>query len=470
MHRGRNWTIILILSTFFSMFLIFSNLKNSPQNLRNFHENSENQEIFENSQNFSEFLHHPFDNFCKFPLHSTYAKDIMTPDHSGTRLRTLKCNLTNGNDMATMDSQGYLYIYAKYSQYPILNKTFECDIISIEGGLRNETAKQGKKDIQEVEVVKNVMQNMRLWVNADAFFVRCFDRDEEKGNLSDVLLWEKPFAGLEDRSLPKYQIYTRPDLESINNYGNPRHKPRKSEKSINRYSIDILGFDSTSRTQFMRHLPRTTEIMQKLGYHFLYGYNKVADNSMVNLGPILIGDMPEAISKPKFDESGDINLDWILPQNESMDPTMLKFLWKTMKEKYGCETLFNDDISRSHLGLFNYPNIEFKPGFTEKPADHYYRQYYLAFYNKWKYLPCKDGDQIQWEFVQIWRRFAHYYKDICHFGFTFISSLTHDSPFLVETLDERLAGSLSEMNLEGLLDNSLSIIMGDHGNRIGTIQ
>ncbi|CAI5450415.1 unnamed protein product [Caenorhabditis angaria] len=395
----------------------------------------------------------------------------LSGDHSATRLRTLKCNLTQGNEMATMDSQGYLYIHARFSKFPKHDKNLQCDIVFVEGGLRNDARKESKNDLREVKKVANVGQNVRLWVNADAFLVRCFEREKKKEEkLVEKLVWEKPFAGLEDRKLTKYQISQHADLESINNYGNPRHNPRKTEKSINRYSIDILGFDSTSRTQFMRHLPRTTEIMLKLGYHFLYGYNKVADNSMVNLGPILIGDMPEAISKPKFDESGDINLDWILPQNDSLDPTNLRFLWNVMKEKYGCETLFNEDISRAFLGLFNYPQNEFKGGFTKNPADHYFRKYYLAIYKKWNYAACKDGDQIQWEFVQIWRRFAHYYKDICHFGFSFITTLTHESPFVLETLDERLAGSLSEMNLEGLLDNSLSIIMGDHGNRIGTIQ
>lgn len=187
---------------------------------------------------------------------------------------------------------------------------------------------------------------------------------------------------------------------------------------------------------FMRHMPRTVETMEKLGFHYLYGYNKVADNSMVNLAPILVGDMPEALKKPKHDESGDINLNWILPTEDKLDPTKLNFLWKVMKEseedvefikvkiclEYGCKSLFNEDISGKTLGLFNYPPTEFQPGFTEDPAEHYYRAYYLAVYEHWHYEACKDAEQIQAEFVSIWRRFAHRYKDICHFGFTFVTT------------------------------------------------
>ncbi|PIO58265.1 hypothetical protein TELCIR_20303, partial [Teladorsagia circumcincta] len=86
---------------------------------------------------------------------------------------------------------------------------------------------------------------------------------------------------------------------------------------------------------------------------------------------------------------------------------------------------------------------------------------------KWVYTVCKDGDQIQREFVDLWRRFANRYKSICHFGFTFITSLTHEAGLTLETLDEYLKSSLENLQISGALDNSVSIIMGDHGNRIG---
>ncbi|VDM68857.1 unnamed protein product, partial [Strongylus vulgaris] len=119
------------------------------------------------------------------------------------------------------------------------------------------------------------------------------------------------------------------DLNSFDDYG--RKRPLQSEKETDqRYSIDILGFDSTSRTMFMRHLPRTMETMNKLGYELLYGYTKVGDNSEPNIIPILAGDLPEALQEPKLDNFGDINSEWILPRSRKLNPDRIPFLWKMM--------------------------------------------------------------------------------------------------------------------------------------------
>ncbi|VDK82730.1 unnamed protein product [Cylicostephanus goldi] len=74
------------------------------------------------------------------------------------------------------------------------------------------------------------------------------------------------------------------------------------------------------------------------------------------------------------------------------------------------------------FGLFHYPPKDFLPGFTSPPADHFYRAYYLAVYKNWLYTQCKDGNQVQRRYVDLWRRFSNKYKDECHFGFTFMST------------------------------------------------
>ncbi|KAK6022048.1 hypothetical protein OSTOST_12267 [Ostertagia ostertagi] len=91
-------------------------------------------------------------------------------------------------------------------------------------------------------------------------------------------------------------------------------------------------------------------------------------------------------------------------------------------------------------------------------------------FQKWVYTVCKDGDQVQREFIDLWRRFANRYKSICHFGFTFITSLTHEAGLTLETMDEYIRSSLENLQISGALDNSISIIMGDHGNRIGLVR
>uniref|UniRef100_A0A912MTU6 DUF229 domain containing protein n=1 Tax=Haemonchus contortus TaxID=6289 RepID=A0A912MTU6_HAECO len=403
-------------------------------------------------------LFHPFNNWCKFPLPNAYASDIVRW-HVSERMRQLKCPYEDF-DMATMDSEGYMYVHPHFTRYPNITNDVKCKVVFIEGGLRNNVTNEGSTKITEVATVE-APENTRFYANADAFYIRCYQKDKQ--------IFEKAFAGMRDLNKQKNKIYISEDIESFEHFGGKRKRPPIIDKP-KRFSIDILAFDSTSRTMFMRHMPRTVDLMDKLGYEILYGYNKIGDNSMVNLLPILVGDIPEALAEPVKDSSGDVNTQWILPTTKKLDPSQLSFLWKIMQEKFGCRTMFNDDIADLSRGLFHYPGNEFKPGFTSQPADHYYRAYYIAIYKKWVYTVCKDGDQIQKEFVDLWRRFAHRYKNICHFGFTFISSLTHEAGLTLETLDEYLRSSLENLQISGTLDNTVSIIMGDHGNRIGAVK
>ncbi|WKY07396.1 hypothetical protein Q1695_007107 [Nippostrongylus brasiliensis] len=402
---------------------------------------------------------HPFENSCKFPLPNIYAKDV-AGWFSGERLRQLQCPYEDV-DLATMDSEGYMYVHPHHAHYKNVMNDIKCKVVFVEGGIRDNTTKLGHKTIVEVATFE-APENTRFYANGDVYFIRCFNNATQQ-------VFQKIFAGMRDLQREKNKIYITDDMESFDQFGGRRKNPSTKEKP-NRYSIDILTIDSTSRTMFMRHMPRTVEMMTRLGYEMFYGYTKVGDNSMVNLEPILAGDIPEALVEPMNDTSGDINPQWILPTNKALDPSLLPFLSKIMEKEYGCKTMFNDDIGTADRGIFHYPSGEFQPGFTTPPADHYYRAYYLALYKNWTYGPCKDGGQIQREFFELWRRFAQRYKDICHFGFTFITTLTHEDGYRLETMDEYLRSSLENLHITGALDNSVSIIMGDHGNRIGAIQ
>ena len=52
----------------------------------------------------------------------------------------------------------------------------------------------------------------------------------------------------------------------------------------------MIGVDSVSRLNFHRQFPETTRILkEKLGAYEMYGYNKVRDNTFVNLVPLFLG-------------------------------------------------------------------------------------------------------------------------------------------------------------------------------------
>ncbi|KAL6737039.1 hypothetical protein Aduo_010716 [Ancylostoma duodenale] len=403
-----------------------------------------------------DLLFHPFDNACKFVMTNTYASDVVKWK-VGERLRQWKCPYDD-YDFATMDSEGYMYVHPHFARHPDVTHNVTCRVVFLEGGIRS--VRNRFDTFEEVATVE-APENKRFHANGDVFCIRCHQNETQ--------VFQKVYAGIRDLSKEKYKVYIVEDTESFDKFGR-RRKTTENPAKPGRYSIDILAFDSTSRTMFMRHMPRTVDLMNKLGYELFYGYTKVGDNSAVNLEPILAGDIPEALNESKFDITGDINQDWILPTTKGLDPTLLPFLWKTMKERFGCRTMFNDDIAVSERGIFHYPPEEFQAGFTSPPTDHYYRAYYLAVYNNWIYTGCKDGGQIQREFVDIWRRFANVYKDVCHFGFTFITSLTHEDSFHIETLDEFMRSSLENLHVTGALDNTVSVIMGDHGNRVGLVQ
>ena len=66
------------------------------------------------------------------------------------------------------------------------------------------------------------------------------------------------------------------------------------------YSDDLpnvlfVGIDSVSRLNFDRHFPQTAKLLAKHKFYTMFGYNKVADNTFVNLTPLLTGHYLEDI-------------------------------------------------------------------------------------------------------------------------------------------------------------------------------
>lgn len=52
----------------------------------------------------------------------------------------------------------------------------------------------------------------------------------------------------------------------------------------------MIGLDSVSRLNFHRQFPTTYKILrERLAAYEMYGYNKVRDNTFVNLVPMFLG-------------------------------------------------------------------------------------------------------------------------------------------------------------------------------------
>ncbi|KAJ9573504.1 hypothetical protein L9F63_009068, partial [Diploptera punctata] len=218
-----------------------------------------------------------------------------------------------------------------------------------------------------------------------------------------------------------------------------------------RLDVLMFGFDSLSRNMFIRHLPRTYHYLREtLQMIDLRGYNIVGDGTPQALIPILTGktelELPET-RKRMGDKAAFVNI--------------YPFVWKEFQESGYIE-------DTPDIGTFTYR----LKGFDSPPTDHYGRTYYLAASQEYsrhkKYcmgsLPRhKMSDLEDFDHVFV-------YKEKPKFMFSFHGELSHDSHNLVASADVDMLEWLQTMNDEGFFNNTLLIIMSDHGPRFADIR
>ncbi|KAI6216638.1 hypothetical protein M3Y99_01807400 [Aphelenchoides fujianensis] len=186
-------------------------------------------------------------------------------------------------------------------------------------------------------------------------------------------------------------------------------------------SLVVFIIDSTARNQFVRHAPLSYELMNKLGFVSLNGYTKVGDNSGVNLFPA----------------------------------------------KRGCISMFNDDIMHPNRGLFAYHHHN---GFEKPPTDYFFRPFSLVNVRK-EVKPALGhctihGQSVVNQHFGFIERFSRVFKDHCHFSVNFFTSTSRE----LGVEDEEIRSTLEKFSASGVLNNTVVVVMGDHGNRIGGIQ
>jgi hypothetical protein len=135
-------------------------------------------------------------------------------------------------------------------------------------------------------------------------------------------------------------------------------KYSKNKNKIEELSILILGVDSVSRSNMIRYMPETRKyLLQNMSAFELNGYNKVADNTFVNIVPMTTG---------KFVKE--------LPWTEDMKNVPFDkydFIWKKYSQ-HGYRTLYSEDAPG--IQMFDY----LKAGFSKFPADYFNRPFSLA--------------------------------------------------------------------------------------------
>ncbi|GJQ86031.1 hypothetical protein Trydic_g14975, partial [Trypoxylus dichotomus] len=219
-------------------------------------------------------------------------------------------------------------------------------------------------------------------------------------------------------------------------------------------NVLMFGFDSLSRNTFIRKLPKSYDYLSNyLRGLVLQGYNIVGDGTPQALTPILTGrtelELPDV--RKRFTNTQTVDV--------------YPFIWKDFQEN-GYVTGFLEDLP--YTGIYQYR----LKGFSNPPTDHYMRPYYLAIskeFEKWPRLCVGETPRhkVMLDYIE---QFFAVYKSKPKFLFGFHGELSHDDYNLIGAADNDLLDFLKNLEKSGILDNTVLILMADHGPRFSKIR
>lgn len=248
-------------------------------------------------------------------------------------------------------------------------------------------------------------------------------------------------------------VQVKRDVQSKFNKSNSEKSSTEENKRLN---VLLLGFDSMSRLNLLRTMPKTVQYLRHNGWLELLGYNKVGDNTLPNVAAILTGLNLDQMKKQcwtsrfkKFDDC--------------------PFVWKEFS-KLGYVTVYAEDQPTG--STFNYH----KTGFVIPPTDYYIRPFLLASEHE---LPVKIRDFMNVclgptptseHIFRYTTDFMTVFKSALYFMIAWINNFSHSSNATPETMDERVAQFFHELEKTGALNTTFVIFLSDHGMRWGDIR
>ncbi|XP_030753812.1 uncharacterized protein LOC115880669 isoform X3 [Sitophilus oryzae] len=240
--------------------------------------------------------------------------------------------------------------------------------------------------------------------------------------------------------------------------------PKKRNESIDRSdrlkpNILIVGLDAVSRVNFHRQMPRTLGyLVNKLGAVEMLGYNKVADNTFVNLMPVLSGHFVDELKQTCW-------------PNDTVRFDDCSFLWNNFSDK-GYATTFGEDCA--WMGIFNFV----KRGFGKQPVDYYYSPYSWITENAigndkdFNCELCLGGRKVYSTALDYVSKVVQTMAidSQPHFTFFWTVSLSHDYLNYPSLGDSTYYNFFKRLKDDGLIENTVVVFMSDHGIRWGDIR
>ncbi|XP_060063324.1 uncharacterized protein LOC132543825 [Ylistrum balloti] len=279
--------------------------------------------------------------------------------------------------------------------------------------------------------LKNKFLNFTEFINVTDEFclVRCF-------SINNTTLTEQYFAFvIRNETLVNSRNKVR---STIQDTGTMVRRPM---------NVVMIGLDSTSRMNFIRHMNFTRSFLTKtMDSVELLGYNKAGLNTFRNILLMLLGITEEELNGTKgfFDD--------------------YPFIWKDFM-KAGYVTFMGEDNANN--AIFYY----LKKGFHSAPVDYYLRPFVMGLEaSRIRNGLCAGNSMILQLIFDKLADFITTYQHVPHFTFTFITDPAHDDPNGLGVVDLPLTRTLIDLNARGLLDNTMLLIFGDHGSRYGRIR
>jgi CheY-specific phosphatase CheX len=231
-------------------------------------------------------------------------------------------------------------------------------------------------------------------------------------------------------------------------------KYSKNKTKIEELSILILGVDSVSRSNMIRYMPETRKyLLQNMSAFELNGYNKVADNTFINIVPMTTG---------KFVKE----LPWTQDiKNVTFDK--YDFIWKKYSQ-HGYRTLYCEDAPG--IQIFDY----LKAGFSKFPADYFNRPFSRAaedISDLWnsghQCIHARPETGIMLDYL---KQFLYKFKSLIYFAFTFLTRLTHDYLAATRKADAIYLKIFEDISRDATLNKTVLFFLSDHGIRFGAIR
>lgn len=233
---------------------------------------------------------------------------------------------------------------------------------------------------------------------------------------------------------------------------------RRKSNDVDHPSVLIFGVDSMSRLNFVRQLPRTYHVLTNVLDAIVFkGMTKTGDNTFPNMMALLSG-----INVHKRNNKSN-TLSVYKPTYFDDVP----IVWDSFRAS-GYATMYNEDAPS--LTVFNFH----ASGFKDQPTDYYVRPFWLAlnsissFHSKDS--RCYGNTPKHMYLLDYIEQFAARMKNHRYFAFTFLTLLSHDDLNEVQVADSDFENMFLKMQQEGQLNNTIVIVLGDHGHRFSGIR